>query len=109
MGLRSVFNPKQIACYMIYESTDSKNTLLANVARNKMHKGVVRIKFIKADGTLRTAIATTSDGVVGTQTKSGRYVYDENHTPFFDLNLGRWRSFRNDRLLSVETLGDYRD
>lgn len=94
---------------MTYKSTDSKDTLLANIARNKMHKGVVRIKFIKADGTIRTAIATTSDGVVGTQTKSGRYEYDQNHTPFFDLNLGRWRSFCNDRLLSVETLGDYRD
>lgn len=94
---------------MIYKSTDSKDTLLANVARNKMHKGVVRIKFIKADGSLRTAIATTSDGVVASLTKSHRYEYDDNHTPFFDLNLGRWRSFCNDRLLEVETLGDYRD
>ena len=94
---------------MIYKSTDSKDTLLANVARNKMHKGVVRIKFIKADGSIRTAIATTSDGVVASLTKSHNYLYDENHTPFFDLNLGRWRSFCNDRLLEVETLGDYRD
>ena len=94
---------------MIYRSTDSKDTLLANVARNKMHKGVVRIKFIKADGSIRTAIATTSDGVVASLTKSHNYWYDENHTPFFDLNLGRWRSFCNDRLLEVETLGDYRD
>lgn len=94
---------------MIYKSTDSNATLLANVARNKMHKGVARITFYKADGTLRTAIATTSDGVVGTQTKSRRYVYDENHTPFFDLNLGRWRSFCNDRLVSVESLGSYNE
>ena len=94
---------------MVYTSTDSKDTLLANVARNKMHKGVVRIKLIKADGTLRTAIATTSDGVVASLTKSHQYWYDKEHTPFFDLNLGRWRSFRHDRLLSVETLGDYRD
>lgn len=94
---------------MFYSSTDSKDALLANIARNKMHKGVVRIKFVKADGSIRTAIATTSDGVVNSLTKSRRYVYDENHTPFFDLNLGRWRSFCNDRLLSVETLGDYRD
>lgn len=92
---------------MIYNSTDEKNALLAKIARSKMHKGVARITFYKADGTLRTAIATTSDGVVGTQTKSGRYQYDENHTPFFDLNLGRWRSFCNDRLVSVESLGNY--
>ena len=107
--MRSSFNLELIVCYMIYKSTDSKDTLLANVARNKMHKGVVRIKFTKADGTVRTAIATTSDGAVFEMTKSHRYDYDENHTPFFDVNLGQWRSFRNDRLLEVETLGDYRD
>ena len=94
---------------MIYKSTDSKDTLLANVARNKMHKGVVRIKFIKADGSIRTAIATTSDGVVNSLTKSHRYDYDSNHTPFFDLNIGRWRSYCNERLVSVEPLGDYED
>ena len=99
----------KIACFMVYTSTDSKDTLLANIARNKMHKGVVRIKFVKADGTIRTAIATTSDGVVRSLTKSHKYWYDGNHTPFFDLNLGRWRSFCNDRLRSVETLSDYRD
>lgn len=92
---------------MKYNSTDSKETLLANIARNKMHKGVVKITFVKADGTIRTAIATTSEGVVRTQTKSGKYGYDDNHTPFFDLNLGRWRSFRNDRLLEVESLATY--
>lgn len=92
---------------MVYTSTDSNVALLAKVARNKLHKGVVRITFIKADGTLRTAIATTSEGVVGNLTKSGKYFYDEMHTPFFDLNLGRWRSFRNDRLVSVESLGSY--
>lgn len=94
---------------MIYNSTDSKDALLAKIAKDKMHEGVVRIKFIKADGTVRTAIATTSDGVVNSSTKCHKYLCDEGHTPFFDLNLGRWRSFCNDRLLSVEPLGDYRD
>jgi len=89
---------------MIYNSTDSKETLLANVARNKMHKGIVKLTFQKANGDIRVAIATTSEGIVATQTKSGRYLYDENHTPFFDLELGRWRSFCNDRLLEVETI-----
>lgn len=92
---------------MKYESTDSAQTLLVKVARNKMHKGVARITFRKADGSIRTALATTSDGIVATQTKSGRYEYDANLTPFFDLEIGRWRSFRNSRLLSVESVGSY--
>lgn len=89
---------------MTYKSTDSCSTLLAKVARNKMHQGIAKIVFVKADGTVRTAIATTSDEVVAAQTKSHRYDYDENHTPFFDVRIGRWRSFRNDRLLSVESV-----
>lgn len=88
---------------MIYNSTDFNPALLAKIAREEMHKGVVRIKFQKRDGSIRTAIATTTEGIVGTQTKSGQYIADSQLTPFFDTNLGRWRSFRNDRLISVET------
>ena len=95
--------PKQIACSMVYNSTDFQNATLVKIAKTLMHSGIVRIVFEKRNGEIRTAIATTSEGIVGTQTKSGRYLCDESVTPFFDTNLGRWRSFRNERLISVET------
>ena len=95
---------------MVYTSTDFQSVAqFAEFARNKMHEGVVRINFIKANGKGRTAIATTSWGVVGNVTKSGEYWFDKGHTPFFDLNIGRWRSYCNERLVSVEPLGDYED
>lgn len=89
---------------MKYESTDSAQTLLVKVARNKMHEGIARITFRKVDGSFRTALATTSDAIIKTQTKTGRYLYDDNVTPFYDIEIGRWRSFRNSRLLSVESV-----
>lgn len=95
---------------MVYTSTDFQSVAqFAEFARNKMHEGVVRIKFIKVNGESRSAIATTSWGVVGNVTKSHKYWFDDDHTPFFDLNIGRWRSYCNDRLVSVEPLGDYED
>lgn len=83
--------------------TDS-HSLLVKLAREKMHEGIVRLTFIKADGTLRTAVATTSPEMVYAQTKSHRYWQGEDYTPFFDIKIGRWRSFNNDRLVSAEPL-----
>ena len=79
---------------MVYNSTDFQNATLVKIAKTLMHSGIVRIVFEKRNGEIRTAIATTSEGIVGTQTKSGRYLCDESVTPFFDtskLRPGRRR------------------
>lgn len=69
-----------------------------------MHKGIVRLTFIKKNGETRVAVATTAPELVYAQTKSGQNWEDEYLTPFFDIELGRWRSFRNNRLVSVVNL-----
>lgn len=85
-------------------STDFKANPLAKLAQDLMHKGIVRLTFIKKNGETRVAVATTAPELVYAQTKSGQNWEDEYLTPFFDIELGRWRSFRNNRLVSVVNL-----
>lgn len=85
-------------------STDFKPTPLVLQARELMRKGIVRLTFVKKNGETRIAIATTSPELVYAQTKSGENWEDNGITPFFDIKIGRWRSFRNKRLVAVENL-----
>ena len=84
--------------------TRTDSNPLAKLAQDMMHKGIVRLTFIKKNGETRVAVATTAPNLVYAQTKSGQNWEDEFLTPFFDIELGRWRSFRNDRLVSVVNL-----
>lgn len=84
--------------------TRTDSNPLAKLAQDMMHKGIVRLTFIKKNGETRVAVATTATSLVYAQTKSGQNWEDEFLTPFFDIELGRWRSFRNERLVSVVNL-----
>lgn len=77
----------------------------------QLSKGVLRLRFTKKDGTLRTMYATTYDILIPESQKpkgdNDRTYSDEVHR-VFDTEINEWRSFRWDSLQQVDTVADER-
>ena len=68
--------------------------------KERMKTSVVEFYFIKRDGTLRHAYGTTS---LAAKLITGRGIPRESvkTTPFFDAEVGQWRSFRWESIVKV--------
>lgn len=64
--------------------------------------GTAKFTFLKADGTIRTALGTTKLGVVNNfyVFKGGKAKSDKVH-PYFDLEKGAWRCYTKSALISI--------
>jgi hypothetical protein len=79
-------------------------TVFKTFVRETLGAGIVKITFEKADGTPRTMLATTKEGLtVITESKTGRTKKENPEVcVVFDTEKQEWRSFRWDRLINFE-------
>lgn len=72
--------------------------------RECLKNDIVKITFEKADGTPRTMLATTKEGLtVITESKTGRAKKENPDVCIvFDTEKQEWRSFRWDRMLNLQ-------
>jgi hypothetical protein len=73
----------------------------------QLQEGVKSFKFLKADGTERPMNATLNFDLIpeDSQPKSGKASQSESVTNLvkaFDVDMGAWRSFKVDQLVSFE-------
>lgn len=70
--------------------------------KERMKTSVVEFYFIKRDGTLRHAYGTTMPSLAAKHI-NGRGIPRESvkTTPFFDAEVGQWRSFRWESIVKV--------
>ncbi len=69
----------------------------AKTLREALSNGVLVFTFIKSDGTRREAVGTTNTLLIPIDKRpKGVIGHEPNYgaIPFFDLELGEWRSFR---------------
>lgn len=68
--------------------------------------GQVVVTFTKADGTERTMTATTNQSLIPLMPPGGmpeRTRFSPALITVWDLDLGQWRSFREDRVINWRT------
>lgn len=73
--------------------------------RALMARGAVRFKYLKADGTQRTAVGTLSTDLIpdDRRPRGGRYAgYEAGYEPYYDLERQAWRSYAPAWLLWIE-------
>ena len=70
--------------------------------KERMKTSVVEFYFVKKDGTLRHAFGTTMPSLAARHI-NGRGIPRESvkTTPFFDAEVGQWRSFRWESIVQV--------
>lgn len=74
------------------------------VLKEKLHEGEVNFTFEKKDGSLRTAKGTLNVQIMGEENapKGIDYSKSDTVTRYFDLNSNGWRSFTNEKLISID-------
>ena len=87
------------------DDKDENITRLRNDLREALSSELVQVVFTKKDGTERTMLVTTYPGLIPeslqvplTEKRQG----PENQIRVFEFNLGEWRSFNFDSIISVE-------
>jgi hypothetical protein len=77
---------------------------LENRLQNSLQQGVVQVKFVKADGSERTMLATTCASLITQPTVSNPDKPRRAATPgvlrVWDTELSAWRSIVLERILS---------
>jgi hypothetical protein len=73
----------------------------------RLQEGIKSFKFLKADGTERPMKATLNFDIIPEEShpKSGKASQSESVTNLvkaFDVEMGQWRSFKVDQLVSFE-------
>ena len=66
---------------------------------NMLSAGVVRVRFVKRDGTVREMRATTNTAMFSYDYKGTVAKRSSDITTMWDLDKGAWRSMRNDTVL----------
>jgi hypothetical protein len=74
--------------------------------RTSLGKGEVHVHFTKADGSKRKMHCTTNPKLIPADKAphTTKTNLDPNLFKVFDLDLGEWRSFRNERVISWMTV-----
>jgi hypothetical protein len=89
----------------------NKEFVMINMSREEvvthLQNGVKSFKFLKADGTERSMKATLNFDLIpeDSQPKSGKATQSESVSTLvkaFDVEMGAWRSFKVDKLVSFE-------
>lgn len=67
-----------------------------------LHNGVVSVKFTKVDGTTRDMKCTLAESIIPAEQKpiGAERTKHEGVTAVFDTDIGEWRSFRNNSVIS---------
>ena len=93
---------------VIYETIPSQS-VNKNLVNDLLHGGLVAVKFKKMDGTIREMKATLSQQFIpqspvveSVDTKTTKKENADVRT-VYDVDAGSWKSFRWDRLISVES------
>jgi len=91
-----------------YLKTQAK-LLAVLMVKEVLAKGIVSIEFYKADDTVRPMRATLDPNLLPASEKKDEYdsAIDLNVVKVFDVEATAWRSFRMDRLKSIDGL-DYK-
>jgi len=82
----------------------SDDLLLRNVVVEMLNAGPLKIKFKKADGTVREMLASLNKDIVTEYERKTDRTKEKNRDvqSVFDLDKNEWRSFRWDNFLSYE-------
>lgn len=76
--------------------------------RRQMAQGVVTFKYLKSDGSQRTAQGTLCPDLIpdGHKPRGGRYNgYEKGFEPYYDVERQGWRSYAPSWLLWIEKGG----
>lgn len=66
-----------------------------------LRAGKVEVTFVKKDGSTRVMVATTNPELIGALPAQGVPTRERLElVTVWDLDLGQWRSFREDRVIS---------
>ena len=73
--------------------------------RENLHKGLVKVVFVKKDGTDRTMMATLNEDLIPEDKKpkgTGKKVDNGNTFAVYDVEADGWRSFNYDTVKEVD-------
>jgi len=73
--------------------------------RENLHKGLVKVVFVKKDGTDRTMMATLNEDLIPEDKKpkgTGKKVDNGNTFAVYDVEADAWRSFNYDTVKEVD-------
>ena len=77
---------------------------MVNTIRESLARGVVSVRFTKADGSERVMLATTRQDLIthvfGTPLDEDRKPAPANLIKVWDTEKSAWRSIREDRIIS---------
>ena len=77
---------------------------MVNILRESLSRGVVSVRFTKADGSERVMLATTRQDLIthvfGTPSDADRKPTPANLIKVWDTEKSAWRSIREDRIIS---------
>ena len=86
------------------EANEDERALLRDWTRDLLHEQEIEIKFTKADGTVRSMQCTLNEdlGAVHVNTGGSGKPINDNVCVVWDCKQQEWRSFRWDRLRTIE-------
>lgn len=76
-----------------------------DILKENLHKGVVKVVFIKKDGTLREMMATLNEDLIPEDKKpkgTGKKTENTNTFSVYDVEADGWRSFNYDRVKEID-------
>ena len=79
-----------------------KGIMLEQLKSRMLNGELVKFKYMKVDGTIRSAIGTLQVDVVAANTKAnGTYRKPQGTLSYIDLECFAWRSFKEENLLEI--------
>ena len=80
-----------------------RNGIMLEQLKSRMLNGeLIKFKYMKVDGSIRTAIGTLHPDIVAANTKAnGTYRKPQGTLSYIDLECFAWRSFREERLVEI--------
>lgn len=79
-----------------------KGIMLEQLKSRMLSGELVKFKYMKVDGTIRSAIGTLQADVVAANTKAnGNYRKPQGTFCYIDLESFGWRSFKEERLVEI--------
>jgi hypothetical protein len=76
--------------------------MLEQLKSRMLNGELVKFKYMKVDGTIRSAIGTLQADVVAVNTKAnGNYRKPQGTFCYIDLECFAWRSFKEERLVEI--------
>lgn len=71
--------------------------------KESLNSGVVKLRFVKSDGSIRSMRATTNRTLFSYEFKGEGQIENSNITTMWDLDKNAWRRMKNDSLIEWAT------